>query len=122
CRYDVTLHRGQAKVLELNCSSAAGGWQNDWAAPAVTKSLRLCADGARWPVVFRRVFDQLLKHVFRALEALPQRTSGSIALFAFVGDLQHESLRACLQARYDALRPAAVPAGRIVLIDAMQQL
>lgn len=122
CRYDVVLQRGEAKVLELNCSSAAGGWQTDWAAPAVAHSLRLCADGEPWPVVHRRVFDRLLQHVFGAIARLPQRTSDSIALYAFVEPAQQPSFERCLQARYDALCPAAAGKGRIVLIKDMREL
>jgi hypothetical protein len=122
CRYDVVLHHGQAKVLELNCSSAVGGWQTDWAISAVSRALRSIANGERWPVLHRRVFDQLLKHVFNGMARLPQAVPGSIALYAFVSPAQRPSFHRCLQARYEALRPASLGEGGIVLIDDMRQL
>ncbi len=115
-RYDVIFSAGQAKVIEFNCSSAAGGWQNDWLSPLVDAALhRHGVD--RGAARYRPIFAHIAQHMVRSiLRRRPDCERGNILLYAFPAEEANQvQLRTSLQSVYDSVKPARFAHGRIFL-------
>lgn len=115
-RYDTSLTADSVRILEINCSSAAGGFQHDWIEPEVTRNLRRHAETAQWRVQRQAVFrTQLLSLIEAMLRRKPGSASGHILMYAFCGEAGHADLQASLQAVYDEVKPPGFGAARILL-------
>ena len=115
-RYDTSITADSVRILEINCSSAAGGFQHDWIEPEVTRTLRRHAVTADWRVRRQAVFRTQLQTLIEAmLRRKPGRANGNILMYAFCGKAAHAELQASLQAVYDEVKPPELAAARIHL-------
>lgn len=124
CRYDVVVEAHGAKVLELNCSSSAGGWQTDWLLPQIHGALESCHELTVHGCRHRRIFDELARHIADSIRRRkPSAARGNVAFFSFVeGASNRESLQRSLQTVWERVRPPEWPQGQVVLFDSMQAL
>lgn len=115
-RYDVSVTAGSVRILEVNCSSAAGGFQLDWVEPKTTRILRRHRATATWPVRRHAVFrTQLEVLIASMLRRKPGRATGHVLMYAFAGEAAIPSLQAAFQAVYDEIMPPELSGARIHL-------
>lgn len=115
-RYDATLTAESLRILEINCSSAAGGFQHDWIAPAAQQILQRHATTRGWNLRRHAIFrSQLQALILAMLRGKPGRSGGNILMYSFVGEDARDSLEQELQLAYDAVRPASLAGGRLRL-------
>lgn len=115
-RYDAVINADGLHLLEINCSSAAGGFQLDWAEPGVVRSLRRHALTRDWPIrrhpVFGTQFEMLIQAMLRRTARAP---SGNVLLYSFVPPQDEANLELSMQQGYDALKPPELAAGRLIV-------
>lgn len=115
-RYDVSVTADSVRILEVNCSSAAGGFQLDWVEPKTTRLLRRHPATAQWPVQRHAVFrTQLQVLIASMLRRKPRRATGHVLMYAFAGEAAIPSLQAAFQAAYDEIMPPELSGARIHL-------
>lgn len=115
-RYDAVINGDGLRLLEINCTSAAGGFQLDWAEPGVSAALQRYAVSAALPIRHHSVFKTQFRSLIDAMLRRSQRPpSGNVLLYSFVPQPDEANLQQCMQQGYDALKPAELAAGKLIV-------
>lgn len=93
CRYDAVVRGTDVKLVELNCSSAVGGWQGDWLEPTARIPLDRHETTRGWRFSHRSIFRSIAAHVMRNMLKRSPGVEGDVLLYDFMaGEVYAESL------------------------------
>lgn len=124
-RYDAVLDADGLRLLESNCGSSAGGWQDDYFQLQMQPRLARFAQSQSAHLEYRHVLHYLLRALIRGMLRCKQDAAGGHLLvhctFPPAG-LNPANFRDCLQQIYDALKPPQLARGRIHILTSFEEI
>lgn len=124
-RYDAVLDAGGLRLLENNCGSSAGGWQDDYFQPQMRTRLARLAQSHASSFGYRPILQSLFNALAGGISRRkPAGASGNLLVHWTLspGGPNLADFRDSLQSAYDAVKPSSLADGRIVLFREFEEI
>ncbi len=124
-RYDAVLDASGLHLLESNCGSSAGGWQDDYFQLQMQQRLPCLAGSQPAHVEYRPILDGLLRTLISGMLRRRQEDAGGHLLVHYSfppGGLNPPNFRKSLQRIYDAIKPPQLTGGRIHILHSFEEI